>query len=64
MLGPLYHLTERRDRVLAWSKAARVRPTPTTLLERPFRRVSPVDGFNLCSMADPGFVAIVEEDLR
>ncbi len=65
LLGPLYHLTERRDRVLAWSEAARVvRPDGIVVGAAISRFASLIDGFNLCLMADPGFVAIVEEDLR
>jgi SAM-dependent methyltransferase len=65
LLGPLYHLTERRDRVLAWSEAARVvRPDGVVVGAAISRFASLIDGLNLGLMADPGFAAIVEEDLR
>ncbi len=65
LLGPLYHLIERRDRVLAWSEAARVvRPEGFVVGAAISRFASLIDGLNLGLMADPGFVAIVEEDLR
>ena len=65
LLGPLYHLTERRDRVLAWSEAARVvRPGGVVVGAAISRFASLIDGLNRGLMADPGFVAIVEEDLR
>jgi ubiquinone/menaquinone biosynthesis C-methylase UbiE len=65
LLGPLYHLTERRDRVQAWREAARVvRPDGVVIGAAISRFASLIDGLNLGLLADPGFVAIVDEDLR
>jgi SAM-dependent methyltransferase len=65
LLGPLYHLTARRDRVQAWTEAARVvRPDGVVIGAAISRFASLIDGLNLGLLADPGFVAIVEEDLR
>jgi SAM-dependent methyltransferase len=65
LLGPLYHLTDRTDRVLAWSEAARVvRPDGFVVGAAISRFASLMDGLHLGLMADPGFVAIVEEDLQ
>jgi len=65
LLGPLYHLTERSDRVRAWREAARVvRPNGVVIGAAISRFASLIDGLNLGLLADPGFVAIVDEDLR
>ena len=65
LLGPLYHLTERRDRVQAWADAARVvRPDGVVIGAVISRFASLIDGLNLGLLADPGFVGIVDEDLR
>lgn len=65
LLGPLYHLTERRDRVRAWSEAARVvLPNGVVIGAAISRFASLIDGLNLGLLADPGFVAIADEDLR
>jgi SAM-dependent methyltransferase len=65
LLGPLYHLTERSDRVLAWTEAARVVRPGGVVVGAAISRFAPlIDGLNLGLMADPGFVALVEEDLR
>jgi SAM-dependent methyltransferase len=65
LLGPLYHLTEREDRIRAWSEATRVvRPNGVVIGAAISRFASLIDGLNLGLMIDPGFVSIVEEDLR
>ena len=65
LLGPLYHLIERSDRVRAWTEAARVvRPNGVVIGAAISRFASLIDGLNLGLLADPGFVAIVDEDLR
>lgn len=65
LLGPLYHLTERRDRVRAWTEAARVvRPNGVVIGAAISRFASLIDGLNLGLLAEPGFAAIVDEDLR
>ena len=64
LLGPLYHLTERRDRVRAWSEAARVvLPNGVVIGAAISRFASLIDGLNLGLLAEPGFAAIVDEDL-
>lgn len=65
LLGPLYHLTERQDRVKAWTEAARVvRPGGVVIGAAISRFASLIDGLNLGLLADPGFGVIVNEDLR
>jgi len=65
LLGPLYHLTERRDRVQAWTEAARVvQPNGVVIGAAISRFASLIDGLNLGLLAEPGFAAIVDEDLR
>jgi SAM-dependent methyltransferase len=65
LLGPLYHLTEREERIRAWREAARVVcPNGVVIGAAISRFASLIDGLNLGLMADPGFVAIVDEDLR
>jgi len=64
LLGPLYHLTERADRVRAWREAARVaRPGGVVVAATISRYASFFDGFVRERMADPRFRAIVESDL-
>jgi SAM-dependent methyltransferase len=65
LLGPLYHLTERSDRLQAWTEAGRVvRPNGVVIGAAISRFASLIDGLNIGLLADPGFVAIVDEDLR
>ena len=65
LLGPLYHLTERSDRVLALREAARVlRPGGRVLAAAISRWASALDGLARDLMADPRFRTIVERDLR
>lgn len=65
LLGPLYHLTDRRDRLLAWAEAARVvRPNGVVIGAAISRFASLLDGLHLGLLADSDFVAIVDEDLR
>lgn len=65
LLGPLYHLTDRAERVRAWSEAARVlRPGGVVVGAAISRFASLLDGLHLGLMADPAFVSIVDEDLR
>ena len=64
LLGPLYHLTERTDRVLALREAARVlRPGGRVLAAAISRWASALDGLARDLLADPSFQAIVERDL-
>lgn len=65
MLGPLYHLTERADRLLALGEARRVLQPGAPLLAAAISRFAPViDGLRKDFLLDPEFEAIVERDLR
>ena len=65
MLGPLYHLTERTDRVRALGEARRVLKTGGRLLLAAISRsASALDGLSRGLFADPRFGAIVTRDLR
>jgi len=65
MLGPLYHLTERADRVRALSEARRVlRPGGIMVAAAISRYASLLDGLTRGLVDDPAFLAILERDLR
>jgi ubiquinone/menaquinone biosynthesis C-methylase UbiE len=65
MLGPLYHLTERTDRVRALGEARRVLKTGGRLLLAAISRfASALDGLSRELFADQRFGAIVTRDLR
>jgi ubiquinone/menaquinone biosynthesis C-methylase UbiE/ribosomal protein S18 acetylase RimI-like enzyme len=64
LLGPLYHLTEREDRLAAWREAARVlRPGAVTLAAAIARPASTFSGLFLGAWDDPTFVEIMRQDL-
>ena len=64
MLGPLYHLTERADRVLALREAARVlRPDGVLLAAVITRFASILYGLLTGKLADPAFAEIAHQDL-
>ncbi len=64
MFGPLYHLTERHDRVLALSEARRVlRPGGLCFVAGISRFASLFDGLVTGSLTDPRFQEIVLDDL-
>ncbi len=64
LLGPLYHLTERADRLAALEEAHRIlKPGGVLLAAGITRYASALDGLLLETLADPDFVAIVERDL-
>jgi len=64
LLGPLYHLTERADRVGALREAARVvRPGGFVFAAAISRFASLLDGLSRGFLTDPRFHAIVEQDL-
>ena len=64
LLGPLYHLLDRADRVTAWREAGRVvRPGGPVIGATINRFASMLDGFLHGSMADPMFVELVDRDL-
>jgi SAM-dependent methyltransferase len=65
LLGPLYHLTDRADRVQALHEAARVvRPGGFVFAAAISRFASLLDGLAREFIFDPRFRAIVEQDLR
>jgi SAM-dependent methyltransferase len=65
LLGPLYHLTERDDRLLALREACRVvRPDGFVFVAAISRFASLLDGLSREFLIDPRFRSIVERDLR
>jgi ubiquinone/menaquinone biosynthesis C-methylase UbiE len=65
LLGPLYHLTARDDRLLALSEAARaVRAGGWIFVAAISRFASLFDGLTSGMLSDPAFLAIVEQDLE
>jgi SAM-dependent methyltransferase len=65
LLGPLYHLTERADRLRALAEAGRVlRPGAHIFVAAISRFASLLDGLRAYRLDDPAFVQIVERDLR
>jgi ubiquinone/menaquinone biosynthesis C-methylase UbiE len=65
LFGPLYHLTEKRDRLRALREAYRVlRPKGVLLAVGISRFASTFDGLRLAFLQDPQFAEIVSEDLR
>lgn len=64
LLGPLYHLTPREDRVLALREAHRVlRPGGVVFAAAISRFASTYDGLFRGFLKDPGFEEIVERDV-
>ena len=64
MLGPLYHLTEREDRLRALGEALRVlRPGGVVFAAAISRFASLVDGLRGSLFDDPAFASVVERDL-
>ena len=65
LLGPLYHLVERDDRVQAWREALRVvKPGGFVFAAGVNRFASPFSGLAHGVFLDPRFRAIVERDLN
>jgi len=65
LCGPLYHLTERSDRLGAWREALRVvKPGGLVFAASVNRFASLFESLTRESLADPEFRAIVERDLR
>jgi SAM-dependent methyltransferase len=65
LLGPLYHLTERGDRIRALAEARRVvRPGGVVAAAAISRFASLLDGLRHGFAAESAFAAIVERDLR
>lgn len=64
-LGPLYHLTERKDRLVALSEAHRVlRPGGRIFAATISRFASLIDGLARDLVSDPTFVDILTDDLE
>ena len=65
LLGPLYHLVDRADRLRALREARRVaRPGAPVAIAAISRYASTMDGFYHGLIADSAFVEILTEDLR
>jgi SAM-dependent methyltransferase len=65
LFGPLYHLTDRNDRLQALREAYRVLRKNGILMAVGISRfASALDGLRSGFLADPRFVAIVEQDLK
>jgi SAM-dependent methyltransferase len=65
LFGPLYHLTDRDDRLLAWSEAQRViRPGGYIFAAAISRFASLFDGLARGFLFDPSFREITERDLQ
>jgi SAM-dependent methyltransferase len=65
LFGPLYHLTERDDRLRALTEARRVlRPGGLVFVAAISRFASLLDGLSREYLGDPAFRRIVERDLR
>ena len=65
LFGPLYHLTERADRIRALAEARRVlRPGGVLAAAAISRFASTLDGLLRGYLEEPAFAAIVERDLR
>src|SRR5215831_20426255 len=65
LLGPLYHLTERADRLTALAEARRVvKPGGPVFAAAISRFASLFDGLARGFLFEPGFEEIVESDLR
>lgn len=65
LLGPLYHLPEREDRLLALGEAFRVLRTGGVVFAVGISRfASLLDGLSGQRLNDPEFARIVEQDLR
>ena len=65
LLGPLYHLTERLDRLKALEEAQRVLKPGGVLFAVSINRfASSMDGLFCGGYADPAFQAVADQDLR
>lgn len=65
LLGPLYHLPEREERVQAWQEARRVVRDGGSIVAAAISRFASVlDGLFSGYLDDPVFVRIAQEDVR
>lgn len=65
LLGPLYHLTSRADRVTALAESRRVlRPGGVMIAASISRFASLLDGVMTAAIDDPAFQAIISQDLQ
>jgi 2-polyprenyl-3-methyl-5-hydroxy-6-metoxy-1,4-benzoquinol methylase len=65
LLGPLYHLTERDDRLRAWHEALRVaKPGGLVVAAVVSRFASLFSGLSLNLLADTAFYTMAQRDLR
>jgi len=65
LFGPMYHLTDRNDRLQALKEAYRVLRKGGTLMTVGISRfASALDGLRSGFLTDPRFAAIVEQDLK
>ena len=65
LLGPLYHLTARADRIRALAEARRVcRPGGVVIVAVISRFASTLDGMREGYLEDPAFAAVAEADRR
>ncbi|KQS98960.1 class I SAM-dependent methyltransferase [Cellulomonas sp. Leaf395] len=64
LLGPLYHLTDRADRLAAWREALRVVVPGGVVIAMAINRFTSLfDGLAQSALFDPAFRAIVAQDL-
>jgi SAM-dependent methyltransferase len=65
LLGPLYHLVDRADRIRALTEASRVvRPGGLVIAAAISRYASLLEGFYRNLIDQPGFTELMREDLR